>query len=143
MKLLSQLSEQSCYDGRNEAANLICHNHDLAVAQTPQRFWVIIALFVLEADDFDNVVNLCVLHNLLGTRIMSDPKESIDFYRRNVTIQSYTCLCVASRTFRIFPLSGNTPYRSRPMTPRPETARDLAESPSVRMRVHSDECLPP
>lgn len=29
------------------------------------------------------------------------------------------------------------------MTPRPETASDLAESPSVRMSVHSDECLPP
>ncbi|KAF3833512.1 hypothetical protein F7725_024716 [Dissostichus mawsoni] len=40
-------------------------------------------------------------------------------------------------------VAGNTPYRSRPMTPSPETARDLAESPSVRMRVHSAECFPP
>lgn len=29
------------------------------------------------------------------------------------------------------------------MTPSPETARDLAESPSVRIRVHSEECFPP
>lgn len=55
----------------------------------------------------------------------------------------FTCLCVASLTFRIFPLSGNTPYRSRPITPKPDTARDLAESPSVRIRVHSEECFPP
>ncbi len=54
-----------------------------------------------------------------------------------------TCLCVASLTLRIFPLSGNTPYRSLPITPKPDTARDLAESPSVRIRVQSEECFPP
>lgn len=60
-----------------------------------------------------------------------------------ITASVLTCLWVASRTLRILPLRGNTPYRSRPITPNPETARDLAESPSVRIRVHSDECFPP
>lgn len=41
------------------------------------------------------------------------------------------------------PLSGNTPYLSRPITPKPETAKDLAESPSVKISVQSKECLPP
>jgi len=44
---------------------------------------------------------------------------------------------------RILPLSGNTPYLSRPITPKPETAKDLAESPSVSISVQSKECLPP
>lgn len=54
-----------------------------------------------------------------------------------------TCLWEASRTLRILPLSGNTPYLSRPITPKPETAKDLAESPSVKISVQSKECLPP
>ena len=40
-------------------------------------------------------------------------------------------------------LSGKTPNLSRPATLRPPTTRDLAESPSVRISVHSSECLPP
>lgn len=54
-----------------------------------------------------------------------------------------TCLCVASRTLRTFPFRGNTPYLSLPTTPKPATARDLAESPSVRIRVQSREFLVP
>mmetsp|Transcript_3117 Transcript_3117/g.7422 ORF Transcript_3117/g.7422 Transcript_3117/m.7422 type:complete len:262 (-) Transcript_3117:821-1606(-) len=50
---------------------------------------------------------------------------------------------LASRTFSTLPRSGNTPYRSLPTTDNPATARDFAESPSVRIRVHSAECLPP
>lgn len=45
-------------------AHLIRHDHDLAVTQTPQGFGVVVALFVLEPNDFDDVVNLCVFHNL-------------------------------------------------------------------------------
>ena len=43
----------------------------------------------------------------------------------------------ASRTFSGFPFSGNTPYRSRPTTVRPAIANAAAESPSVRISVHS------
>ena len=56
---------------------------------------------------------------------------------------THTCLCVASRTFSNLPLSGNTPYLSLPTTLRPAIAKDLAESPSVRIRVHSLECFVP
>lgn len=61
----------------------------------------------------------------------------------NVQTQQCTCLCVASRTFSNLPLSGNTPYLSRPITPTPAIARDLAESPSVRINVHEWEFLVP
>mmetsp|Transcript_129512 Transcript_129512/g.415175 ORF Transcript_129512/g.415175 Transcript_129512/m.415175 type:complete len:247 (-) Transcript_129512:797-1537(-) len=54
-----------------------------------------------------------------------------------------TCLKFASLTFKTLPFSGKTPYRSRPMTPKPATASDLAESPSVKISVHSLDCLPP
>ena len=47
------------------------------------------------------------------------------------------CSCLASRTLSSFPRSGNTPKLSRPTTLSPATASDLAESPSVRMSVHS------
>mmetsp|Transcript_62238 Transcript_62238/g.185401 ORF Transcript_62238/g.185401 Transcript_62238/m.185401 type:complete len:213 (-) Transcript_62238:989-1627(-) len=53
------------------------------------------------------------------------------------------CANVASRTFKSFPRSGKTPYRSRPMTLRPATARDFALSPSVRISVHSAPSRPP
>mmetsp|Transcript_92063 Transcript_92063/g.286519 ORF Transcript_92063/g.286519 Transcript_92063/m.286519 type:complete len:242 (-) Transcript_92063:372-1097(-) len=53
------------------------------------------------------------------------------------------CFSDASRTLSIFPRKGNTPYLSRPTTLRPATARALAESPSVRMSVHSAEFFPP
>lgn len=46
------------------AGHLIRHDHDLAVAQAPQRFWVVVALFVLKANDFDDVVDLGVFHDL-------------------------------------------------------------------------------
>ena len=45
--------------------------------------------------------------------------------------------CVASRTLSNFPRKGNTPYASRPTSLRPDTASALAESPSVRISVHS------
>lgn len=54
-----------------------------------------------------------------------------------------TCLWLPSRTFNILPRSGKTPKRSRPTTPRPETASDLAESPSVSISVHKEEFLVP
>mmetsp|Transcript_25410 Transcript_25410/g.75653 ORF Transcript_25410/g.75653 Transcript_25410/m.75653 type:complete len:231 (+) Transcript_25410:2492-3184(+) len=65
------------------------------------------------------------------------------FRRFWISMLPVTCLKFASRTFSTLPLSGKTPYLSRPTTLRPATARDLAESPSVRMRVHSCEFLPP
>mmetsp|Transcript_62239 Transcript_62239/g.185407 ORF Transcript_62239/g.185407 Transcript_62239/m.185407 type:complete len:226 (-) Transcript_62239:911-1588(-) len=60
-----------------------------------------------------------------------------------ISLFSATWRCVTSRTFRSLPRRGKTPYLSRPMTPRPATARLLALSPSVRMRVHSEARLPP
>lgn len=59
------------------------------------------------------------------------------------TLKSCTCLCEASRTFRSLPRSGNTPKWSLPTTLKPLTAKVLAESPSVRMRVHWLELRPP
>ena len=41
------------------------------------------------------------------------------------------------------PLKGNTPYLSRPTTPRPATAKVLAESPSVKINVQSDDHFVP
>lgn len=52
-----------------EADYLIRHDHDPAVAQAPQRLWVVIALLVLEADDFDDVVYLSVFHDLLTQKV--------------------------------------------------------------------------
>ena len=46
-------------------------------------------------------------------------------------------LLFALLTFNNFPLSGNTPYAFLPTTERPAIAIDLAESPSVKIRVHS------
>ena len=54
-----------------------------------------------------------------------------------------TCLCEASLTFNNLPRRGNTPYLSRPMTPRPDKANDLAESPSVNIKVQSMEFFVP
>ena len=54
-----------------------------------------------------------------------------------------TWSALASLTFSSFPLSGNTPYRSRPTTLSPLTASALALSPSVKIRVQCWEFLPP
>jgi len=62
------------------------------------------------------------------------------YYYISITV---TCLCDASLTFSNLPRSGNTPYLSLPTTPRPETASVLAESPSVRISVQSNEFLVP
>lgn len=56
---------------------------------------------------------------------------------------SKICLWVASRTSSIFLFSGNTLNLSRPTTDRPDTARLLDESPSVRMSMQSTEFLVP
>mmetsp|Transcript_99948 Transcript_99948/g.279986 ORF Transcript_99948/g.279986 Transcript_99948/m.279986 type:complete len:250 (+) Transcript_99948:2135-2884(+) len=53
------------------------------------------------------------------------------------------CFSVASRTLSNLPRRGKTPYLSRPMTLSPATASALAESPSVRIKVHAAEPLPP
>mmetsp|Transcript_2800 Transcript_2800/g.7255 ORF Transcript_2800/g.7255 Transcript_2800/m.7255 type:complete len:236 (-) Transcript_2800:562-1269(-) len=60
-----------------------------------------------------------------------------------ISLFSATWRCVTSRTFSSLPRSGNTPYRSRPTTASPATARALALSPSVRMSVQSQPFLPP
>ena len=44
---------------------LICHDHDLAVAQSLEGFWVTVVLLVLKPEDFNDVVDLSVLHNLM------------------------------------------------------------------------------
>ena len=48
-----------------------------------------------------------------------------------------------SFTLRSLPRRGNTPHFSRPTTLRPEIALVAAESPSVRMRVHSEDLSVP
>mmetsp|Transcript_84091 Transcript_84091/g.265457 ORF Transcript_84091/g.265457 Transcript_84091/m.265457 type:complete len:267 (-) Transcript_84091:718-1518(-) len=60
-----------------------------------------------------------------------------------ISVFPVTCLKLASLTFKTLPFSGKTPYLSRPTTLSPATARDLAESPSVRIKVQSAEFLPP
>mmetsp|Transcript_9905 Transcript_9905/g.27631 ORF Transcript_9905/g.27631 Transcript_9905/m.27631 type:complete len:218 (+) Transcript_9905:2931-3584(+) len=65
------------------------------------------------------------------------------FNRFWISALPVTCLKFASLTFSTLPLSGKTPYLSRPTTLRPATARDLAESPSVKINVQSCEFLPP
>mmetsp|Transcript_43530 Transcript_43530/g.68982 ORF Transcript_43530/g.68982 Transcript_43530/m.68982 type:complete len:217 (-) Transcript_43530:658-1308(-) len=47
----------------------------------------------------------------------------------------WICLSLAPRTFNSFPFRGNTPKFSRPTVASPATARALAESPSVKIRV--------
>mmetsp|Transcript_3264 Transcript_3264/g.4730 ORF Transcript_3264/g.4730 Transcript_3264/m.4730 type:complete len:354 (-) Transcript_3264:1160-2221(-) len=101
--------------------------------------------------------------NRLSTRpLMWDPSWSWSVmmstlpYRR-LWVSAYTLLCCrpricfswltsaflamaagdAWRTLRSLPRSGKTPNVSRPTTDSPLTASALAESPSVRMRVHS------
>lgn len=53
------------YENIDEASHLIRHDHDLAIAQGPQWLWVIVALFVLKANNFDDIVNLSIFHDLL------------------------------------------------------------------------------
>ena len=48
---------------------------------------------------------------------------------------------MASRTLKTCPLSGKTPYLSRPTTPKPETASELAKSSLVRMTGAVDRVL--
>lgn len=56
---------------------------------------------------------------------------------------SIICLVVASLTFSSLPLRGKTPYLSLPIIPRPATAKVLAESPSVNIKVQSLELRVP
>mmetsp|Transcript_25408 Transcript_25408/g.75641 ORF Transcript_25408/g.75641 Transcript_25408/m.75641 type:complete len:280 (+) Transcript_25408:2459-3298(+) len=74
------------------------------------------------------------------SRLRSRPTILMMFW---ISVFDIICFSVASRTFRTLPRSGKTPYLSRPTTLRPATARALAESPSVRISVHSLESLPP
>ena len=43
---------------------LICHDHDFTVAQLFHTLWVIIFLFVLQSENFDDVVDFSILHDL-------------------------------------------------------------------------------
>ena len=42
-----------------------------------------------------------------------------------------------------FPFKGKTPYKSRPTTLDPATAIDLAESPSVKIKIQSSDFFVP
>lgn len=44
--------------------HLICHDHDLSVAQSFEGFWVAVVLLVLKAKDLNNVVDFSILHDL-------------------------------------------------------------------------------
>lgn len=46
-------------------AHLICHDHDLAIAQTLEGFWIAVILLVLKTEDLNDVVDFSVLHNLM------------------------------------------------------------------------------
>lgn len=58
------LDHGSSSDAVSKAGHLIGHDHDPAVTKAPQRLRVIVALLVLQADNFNDVVYLCVLHDL-------------------------------------------------------------------------------
>lgn len=45
---------------------LICHDHNLAISQRFQRLWALVFLFVAQAHDLDNVVDLSIVHDLIG-----------------------------------------------------------------------------
>lgn len=45
--------------------HLICHDHELAVTQTLEGFWVAVVLLVLKAEDLNDAVDFSVLHNLM------------------------------------------------------------------------------
>ena len=46
-------------------AHLIGHDHDLAVTQSLEGFWVAVVLLVLKAEDLNDVVDFSVLHDLM------------------------------------------------------------------------------
>ena len=52
------------YSRRRPCSHLICHDHELSIAQTLQGIWVTVVLPVLQTQDLDDVVDLGVLHNL-------------------------------------------------------------------------------
>lgn len=83
-----------------------------------------------------------VLRQWIGTEAIS-LKLHANQQKRRHSEYWLTCLWVASRTLRTLPLRGKTPYLSRPITPRPATANDLAESPSVKIRVQPNEFFVP
>jgi hypothetical protein len=56
---------------------------------------------------------------------------------------SFILSSLCSLTFNIFPLRGKTPYCSRPIIDNPLIANALAESPSVKINVHSVHLLVP
>lgn len=104
--------------------HLICHDHDLAVTQTLEGFWVAVVLLVLKAEDLNDVVDFSILHDLMRkTKKYVTLSSLVNYIRdRFVSIQdkfnnmqldslthSLTCLSEASRTLSIFPLRGKTP----------------------------------
>ncbi len=58
-------------------------------------------------------------------------------------VQGVESACGAEDTEWGMHLRGKTPNWSRPATLMPAMTRDLAESPSVRIRVHCSELRPP
>lgn len=76
--------------------HLICHDHDLAVTQTLQGFWVAVVFLVLEAEDLDYIVDFSVFHDL-RTKNMSHHsagyQTNADLHRGNdTTVLFVTCL---------------------------------------------------
>ncbi len=45
--------------------HLICHDHDLAITQSLEGFWVAVVLLVLKTDDLNNAIDFSILHNLM------------------------------------------------------------------------------
>ena len=66
--------------------------------------------------------------------LLSNPKIFLIF---TISVLALICLTFASLTLRTLPFRGNTPYLSLPTSDNPAIAIDLAESPSVRISVHS------
>ena len=108
---------------------LISHNHELSIP-------------------FKNCIKFTrILFNYLRSLMssyffaISNPKIFMIFY-----ISSFLAIyeLLASLTLSNFPFNGKTPNLSLALIlDTPATARDLAESPSVRINVHKEEFLVP
>lgn len=59
--------------------HLICHDHDLAIAQTFKGIWVTVVLLVLKAKDLDDVVDFSIFHNLRKNDIIGISSFSFSF----------------------------------------------------------------
>lgn len=47
-----------------DSADLIGHDHEFAVTQGLEGFWVAVVLLVLQPQDLDDVVDLSIIHDL-------------------------------------------------------------------------------